>query len=243
VPATAGGAGTSTSRDVVTPDALRQPLRPEQTSTSGAAPDVELREHLTGEFDPGSGQTLAACLTHASRTGLLFRDGPSGGRVRNTWATCRAVGDTPRKRGTRPHALVDVGIHQESPLSGDRGGAGRGACGRLAGWRGRGPPRRRSVAGLRGRSATLGLRTAQTPTGGSSEGSSAMGASLTERRRVREDGPRVVNRFSRGRGVRTVPEEEASANYVPAAAVIRRRRALSGVTGRKGCVGGRARGG
>ena len=76
-----------------------------------------------------------------------------------------------------------------------------------------------------------------------------MGASLTERRRVREDGLRVVNRFSSGRGgdvqgvLGTVPEEEASANYVPAAAVIRRRRALSGVTGRKGCVGGRARGG
>ena len=28
----------------------------------------------TGEFDPGSEQTLAACLTHASRT----RKGPSG---------------------------------------------------------------------------------------------------------------------------------------------------------------------
>ena len=36
----------------------------------------------------------------------------------------------------------------------------------------------------------------------------------------------------------TVPEEEAPANYVPAAAVIRRGRALSGMTGRKGCVGG-----
>ena len=33
-------------------------------------------------------------------------------------------------------------------------------------------------------------------------------------------------------------EEEAPANYVPAAAVIRRGRALSGITGRKGCVGG-----
>ena len=29
---------------------------------------------LFGEFDPGSGRTLAACLTHASRTGpSLFR--------------------------------------------------------------------------------------------------------------------------------------------------------------------------
>ena len=26
-----------------------------------------------GEFDPGSGRTLAACLTHASRTENLFR--------------------------------------------------------------------------------------------------------------------------------------------------------------------------
>ena len=36
----------------------------------------------------------------------------------------------------------------------------------------------------------------------------------------------------------TVPEEEATANYVPAAAVIRRWRALSGITGCKGRVGG-----
>ncbi len=36
----------------------------------------------------------------------------------------------------------------------------------------------------------------------------------------------------------TVPAEEAAANYVPAAAVIRRQQALFGVTGRKGCVGG-----
>ena len=32
----------------------------------------------------------------------------------------------------------------------------------------------------------------------------------------------------------TVSEEEAPANYVPAAAVIRRERALSGITGCKG---------
>jgi hypothetical protein len=36
----------------------------------------------------------------------------------------------------------------------------------------------------------------------------------------------------------TVPLEEAPANYVPAAAVIRRGRALSGIIGRKGRVGG-----
>ena len=32
--------------------------------------------------------------------------------------------------------------------------------------------------------------------------------------------------------------QKAPANYVPAAAVIRRERALSGFIGRKGCVGG-----
>ena len=36
----------------------------------------------------------------------------------------------------------------------------------------------------------------------------------------------------------TVPVKEAPANYVPAAAVIRRERALSGITGCKGSVGG-----
>ncbi len=38
----------------------------------------------------------------------------------------------------------------------------------------------------------------------------------------------------------TVPGEEAPANYVPAAVVIRRERALSGITGGKGSVGGDA---
>ena len=36
----------------------------------------------------------------------------------------------------------------------------------------------------------------------------------------------------------TVLEEEAPANYVPAAAVIRRGQALSGIIGRKEYVGG-----
>src|SRR5438309_8109085 len=119
-----------------------------------------------------------------------------------------------------------------------KAGAAEGwACGRLAGWWGKSLPRLRSVAGLRGRTATLGLRTAQTPTGGSSEEFSAMGATLTEQRRVQEDAFRSVNCFSVGRE-RTVPQEEAPANYVPAAAVIRRGRALSGFIGRKGRAGG-----
>ena len=36
----------------------------------------------------------------------------------------------------------------------------------------------------------------------------------------------------------TVPKEQAPANYVPAAAVIRRGQALYGMIGRKECVGG-----
>ena len=64
-----------------------------------------------------------------------------------------------------------------------------------------------------------------------------MDASLTEQRRVSDEGFRIVNCFSLGRE-RTVPEEEAPANYVPAAAVIRRGQALSGIIGRKARAGG-----
>ena len=64
-----------------------------------------------------------------------------------------------------------------------------------------------------------------------------MGATLTQRRRVRDEVIRDVNRFQRGRTM-TVLAEEAPANYVPAAAVIRRERALSGFIGRKARVGG-----
>ena len=67
-----------------------------------------------------------------------------------------------------------------------------------------------------------------------------MDASLTEQRRVQDEGLRIVNCFSQGR-VRTVPGEQAPANYVPAAAVIRRGQALSGVTGRKAHAGGPTR--
>ncbi len=37
-----------------------------------------------GEFDPGSGRTLAACLTHASRAERPFWGYSSGERVSNT---------------------------------------------------------------------------------------------------------------------------------------------------------------
>ena len=64
-----------------------------------------------------------------------------------------------------------------------------------------------------------------------------MEETLTQQRRVKDEGFRVVNFFDEGR-IMTVPQKQATANYVPAAAVIRRWRALSGIIGRKGCVGG-----
>ena len=71
-----------------------------------------------------------------------------------------------------------------------------------------------------------------------------MGESLTQRRRVRDEGFRIVNLCEKGRNCRaliimalTVPSKEAPANSVPAAAVIRRVQALIGITGRKAHVG------
>ena len=70
-----------------------------------------------------------------------------------------------------------------------------------------------------------------------------MGGSLNQPSRVRDDGPMDCKPLLSGskdstRRVVRVPEEKASANSVPAAAVIRRMRALSGFIGFKGCVGG-----
>ena len=67
-----------------------------------------------------------------------------------------------------------------------------------------------------------------------------MGETLTEQRRVNDEGLRVAEFCCEGRTsdlgneVRlTVPYQKATANYVPAAAVIRRWQALSGIIGRK----------
>src|SRR6266852_4217671 len=122
-----------------------------------------------------------------------------------------------------------------------RGGArGLSAC-----WRGNGPPRRRRIAGLRGRSATLGLRH-----GPDSYGRQQWGI-LHNGRKPDAATPREGRRLSGckplSEGTKplrliaervTVPSEEAPANYVPAAAVIRRGQALSGFIGRKERVGG-----
>ncbi len=72
-----------------------------------------------------------------------------------------------------------------------------------------------------------------------------MGESLTQQRRVGDEGLRVVKPCRQGRRLYayqvcslTVPGEEAPANSVPAAAVIQRGQALFGIIGRKGRVGG-----
>ena len=64
-----------------------------------------------------------------------------------------------------------------------------------------------------------------------------MGESLTQQRRVEDEGFLSCKPLSAGT-IMTVPAEEAPANYVPAAAVTRRGRALSGFIGRKELVGG-----
>jgi hypothetical protein len=71
-----------------------------------------------------------------------------------------------------------------------------------------------------------------------------MGASLTERRRVEDEGLRVVNSCrGEGRGRKALDRslEEARAKFVPAAAVRRTVRTLFGITGLKARVGGAVR--
>jgi hypothetical protein len=72
-----------------------------------------------------------------------------------------------------------------------------------------------------------------------------MDESLMEQRRVSEEGFRIVKlccwRRTRLRvtvQTLTVSNQKATANYVPAAAVIRRWQALSGFIGRKASAGG-----
>ncbi len=69
-----------------------------------------------------------------------------------------------------------------------------------------------------------------------------MGESLTERRRVRDEGLRVVNRRRGGGNHFGVDRssKEAQAKFVPAAAVTRTAQTLFGITGLKEFVGGHA---
>ena len=60
-----------------------------------------------------------------------------------------------------------------------------------------------------------------------------MGETLMQQRRVNDEGLSDLWEEEV-----TVPQEKAPAKYVPAAAVIRMGQALSGIIGRKECVGG-----
>ena len=62
-----------------------------------------------GEFDPGSGLTLAAGLIHASRTvtgdsNIMLT---SGARVRNTYATYPLLGHNLEKSGLILHVIMN----------------------------------------------------------------------------------------------------------------------------------------
>src|SRR6202167_4419141 len=120
-----------------------------------------------------------------------------------------------------------------------------GARGLSACWRGNGPPRRRRIAGLRGRSATLGLRHGPDSYGRQQWGILHNGRkpdAATPREGRRLSGCKPLSGGTKLLGLIaqrvTVPSEEAPANYVPAAAVIRMGQALSGFIGRKERVGG-----
>ena len=72
-----------------------------------------------------------------------------------------------------------------------------------------------------------------------------MGETLNEQCRVSDEGLWIVKLCCMEKTIRLgnelsvmVPYQKAPANYVPAAAVIRRGRALSGIIGRKEYVGG-----
>ena len=61
-----------------------------------------------GEFDPGSGWTLAASLIHASR-GAAWSSNTlmaTGKRVRNTYTTFLLVGNSPEKFGLIPRNIT-----------------------------------------------------------------------------------------------------------------------------------------
>ena len=72
----------------------------------------------------------------------------SGVRVSNTWIIYPGVGNNEGKPSLIPH----------NPERGKEQFAPGGVRGRLASWEGKSLPRQRSVAGLRGHTATLALK-------------------------------------------------------------------------------------
>ena len=94
---------------------------------------------LDGEFDPGSGLTLAACLIHASRARAHFPQGrwvPSGERVSSTWATCPLVGDNTEKSVLIPHVIVGGIFGEESSNAREGGPAAYQLVGGVTAYRG-----------------------------------------------------------------------------------------------------------
>ena len=77
----------------------------------------------------------------------------SGGRVSNAWVTCLSQGDNVWKRTLIPHNTAESHGSAVKDFIGERWTRVR-----LGSWWGNGSPSRRSVAGLRGWTATLGLR-------------------------------------------------------------------------------------
>ena len=162
------------------------------------------------------------------------RPPPSGGRVSNAWTTCRLLGDNRGKPLLIPHK-PSVG----HPMEGKGLSGRRWVRVRLASWRGSGPPKRRSVAGLRGRTATLGLRYGPDSYGRQQWGILHNGGN-PDAATPRGRGSASAREALSAGGKQTVPAEEAPAKYVPAAAVIRMVQALSGFTGCKGSADGGA---
>src|SRR3712207_6215108 len=74
---------------------VRVPEPPFRSRTQVKALIASRLHHLFDEFDPGSGSTLAACLTHVSRAAALRSS--SGGRLRNTYEPALSWGITHRK--------------------------------------------------------------------------------------------------------------------------------------------------
>ncbi len=126
-----------------------------------ARPDVG--SFIYGEFDSGSERTLAAWIRHASRTGShsfnLRKEivVESGERVRNTWVIYLTVGDNLGKLGLIPNVIfrcisegLKAGIFRDPSLREEP--ASHQLVGKVMAYQGL------RVAGLRGWSATLGLR-------------------------------------------------------------------------------------
>ena len=90
----------------------RQQMTNERLSSENGLNTWRCLDIIFREFDPGSGRTLAACLTHASRTMKLWRRlrptewWISGGRVSNAWVTCLSEGNNIWKRMVIPHNVI-----------------------------------------------------------------------------------------------------------------------------------------